>query len=294
MPVSFTCPHCGLHTNVADGYAGQSGPCVRCGNMITVPGGSGVVVPVPRAGGGMPILVIVVVVALAVVLSFGGILVALLLPAVQAAREAARRSQCTNNLKQIALAVHNYHDTYKCFPPAVITDQNGRPMRSWRVAILPYLECTPLYQRYNFNEPWDGPTNRALHNEAIATYRCPDDPSPVSTETNYVMIVGKGAFGGLPNEAVRIYDIRDGLSNTIMIVEVTGSGIHWMEPRDLSVEEIQRGINDGSGKWISSHHPGGANVALCDGSVRFLPQTVDREMLRRLIDPKDGMPVLMP
>jgi prepilin-type processing-associated H-X9-DG protein len=242
----------------------------------------------------MPILIIVVVAALVGILFFGGILVALLLPAVQAAREAARRSQCTNNLKQIALAMHNYHDTYKCFPPAVITDQNGRPMRSWRVAILPFLEQAALYEAYKSDEPWDGPNNRALGNIAIPTYRCPSDPSPVPTETNYVMIVGKGAFGGLPNEAIRVSDIRDGTSNTIMIVEVTGSGIPWMEPRDLSVEEIQREINDGSGKWISSKHPGGVNVALCDGSVRFLAQTIDRNILRSLIDPNDGMRVNMP
>jgi prepilin-type processing-associated H-X9-DG protein len=279
---------------VADGYAGQSGPCARCGNIITVPGGTGVAVPLPRAGGGTPVLAVVLVVALVAVVFGGGILVALLLPAVQAAREAARRSQCTNNLKQIALAMHNYYDANKCLPPAVITDDKGRPMRSWRVAILPYLECSPLYKGYNFNEPWDGPNNRKLHNTVIQTYRCPSDPSPVKTETNYVMIVGEHTIGGLPNEAIRLSDVRDGASNTIMIVEVTGSGIHWMEPRDLSVEEIQRGINDGSGQWISSKHPGGFNAALCDGSVRFLSQTIDRELLRRLIDPSDGEGVSMP
>jgi prepilin-type processing-associated H-X9-DG protein len=275
-------------------YAGQSGPCAGCGKTITVPAGPGVAVPAPRGGGNTPVLAIVLVAVLVVMLSCGGILIALLLPAVQAAREAARRSQCSNNLKQIALAMHNYHDMHKCFPPAVITDADGRPMRSWRVAILPYVECTTLYQRYNLNEPWDGPNNRNLHNITVPTYRCPSDPSPVSTETNYVMIVGEHTVGGLPNEAIRLYDIRDGTSNTIMIVEVTGSGIHWMEPRDLSVEEIQRGINDGSGKWISSRHPGGANVAMCDGSVRFLSQTIDRETLRRLIDRNDRMPVSMP
>jgi prepilin-type processing-associated H-X9-DG protein len=294
MPISFTCPHCGLQTNVADEYAGKSGPCVRCGNTITVPGGSGVGVPLPPAGSGLPTLVIVLVVALVTMITFGGILVALFLPAVGAAREAARRSQCTNNLKQIALAMHNYHDAYKCFPPAVITDRNGRPMRSWRVALLPFLEQSALYKAYKSDEPWDGPNNRALGNIAIPTYRCPSDPSLVPTETNYVMIVGKGAFGGLPNEATRMSDIRDGASNTIMIVEVTGSGIPWMEPRDLSVEEIQHQINDGSGKWISSKHPGGVNVALCDGSVRFLAETIDRKILQSLIDPNDGTRVDVP
>ncbi len=295
MPISFTCPHCGRQTNVDDAYAGQSGPCAGCGKMITVPAAPGAAVPAPRGGGTTPVLAIVLIAVLVVMLSCGGILIALLLPAVQAAREAARRSQCTNNLKQIALAMHNYHDMYKCLPPAVITDASGRPMRSWRVAILPFLEQSPLYERYKFNEPWDGPNNRNLHNISVPTYRCPSDPGPAnSTETSYVMIVGEHTVGGLPNEVIHFSDIRDGLSNTIMIVEVTGSGIHWMEPRDLSVEEINRKINDGSGKWISSRHPGGANVALCDASVRFLAQTLDRETLRLLIDPNDGKAVNVP
>jgi prepilin-type processing-associated H-X9-DG protein len=79
-----------------------------------------------------------------------------------------------------------------------------------------------------------------------------------------------------------------------MIVEVTGSGIPWIEPRDLSVEEFQRGINDGSGKWISSKHPGGVNVLMCDASVRFVSQTIDRQTLRNLIDPSDGNRVNAP
>ena len=94
----------------------------------------------------------------------------------EAAREAARRSQCANNLKQIALAMHNYHDVFKSFPPAVITDKNGRPMHSWRVAILPFIEQAALYKNYKFDEPWDGPNNRNLDNIAIPVFRCPSDP----------------------------------------------------------------------------------------------------------------------
>jgi len=291
MPIPFTCPHCGLQTSVEEAYAGQSGPCAGCGKRITIPALPTMGPPPRQPGGGTSSLAVVLVVVFGAVLVCGGILAALLLPAVQAAREAARRSQCTNNLKQIALAMHNYHDVNKCFPPAVITDKDGRPMRSWRVAILPYLEQRPLYDAYNFNEPWDSPRNRVLGDAVPPVYRCPSDGKPASTETNYVMIVGKGTVGGLPNEAVRLSDITDGSSNTIMIVEVTGSGIHWMEPRDLSVDDIGRMINDGSGKWISSNHPSGVNVALCDGSVRFLSEQIDAQTLRSLILRNDGTPV---
>ena len=93
-------------------------------------------------------------------------MIALLLPAVQSAREAARRAQCSNNLKQIGLAFHNYHDSYGCLPPAYIPDGNGQPMHSWRVLILPFVEQSPLYDQYDFDEPWNGPNNSKLPRNA--------------------------------------------------------------------------------------------------------------------------------
>jgi len=289
MPIPFTCPHCGVQTRVAEQYAGQSGPCAGCGKTVTVP----IVAGGPRAaaqgtGVGVTILIVVVMgVVLVGLLVCGG--VALLLPARSVSREVLRRSQCSNNLKQIALALHNYHDTYKCLPPAVITDKDGRPMRSWRVAILPFMEQRPLYDQYDFNEPWDGPKNLALASVPMPrVYQCPSADNPSPTETNYVMIVGKGTIGGLPNEKVSFAAVTDGTSNTIAVVEVVGTGIHWMEPLDLSIDELSLMLNDGSGKGPSSHHPGGVNVALADGSVRLLPNGTDPETLRRLLLRNDG------
>ena len=291
MPIPFTCPHCGFQTNVAEQYAGLSGPCAGCGRTVTVPIVVGVPGPAAQgAGAGTTILIVVLVVAVVLGLfACGG--VALLLPAVQAAREAARRSQCNNNLKQIALALLNYESTYKCFPPAVITDKDGRPMRSWRVAILPFLEQRPLYDQYDFNQPWDSPRNRTLTNVRIPVYQCPSSPNPSSTETNYVMISGKGTIGGLPNEKVTMADVTDGTSNTILVVEVVGTGIPWMEPKDLTIDELSGRLNDGSGKCISSNHPGGATVALADGSVRFLSNALPPQVLRWLILRNDGQAV---
>jgi hypothetical protein len=88
--------------------------------------------------------------------------VSLLLPAVRSAREAARRAQCTNNLKQIGLAFHNYHESNGSLPPAAITDRNGKPLLSWRVAILPYLESSPLHSKFHLDEAWD-----SLHNLSL-------------------------------------------------------------------------------------------------------------------------------
>jgi prepilin-type processing-associated H-X9-DG protein len=248
--------------------------------------------PAPPAGSSSsPAIAIVLAVVVAAVLLCGLGLVALMLPAVGAAREAARRSQCTNNLKQIGLAMHNYHDVYGSLPPAVITDEDGQPMRSWRVAVLPFLESAPTYDQYDSNEPWDGPNNRALEDARTSVYVCPSDIPTGPFDTSYVMIVGKGTLGGAPNEAVRFQDVTDGLSNTILAIEVAESGIHWMEPRDMTVDEAVAYITD---PWASGGrhaHPGGVNVLLGDGSVSFLSESTDPQTLRLLLTRDDGQPI---
>jgi prepilin-type N-terminal cleavage/methylation domain-containing protein len=117
-------------------------------------------------------------VELLVVIAIIGILIALLLPAVQAAREAARRSQCSNNLKQIGLGSHNYHDTFGCFPPGAITDgacggQNNRI--NWAIALLPYMEQNAVYDLYDHSVYNSTPPNEALRQTLVATYLCPSD-----------------------------------------------------------------------------------------------------------------------
>ena len=295
MPIPFTCPHCGTQTSVDDQYAGQSGPCASCGQPITVPlPGSASPARSSSQSSSGPVIAIIIVAVLGGVLLFGGILVALLLPAVQSAREAARRAQCTNNLKQIALAMHNYHDTYMSLPPAVTADEDGRPMHSWRVAILPFIEHAPIYDMYDRDLPWDDPNNQVLASMPIPVYQCPSDPTvgtSASCEANYVMVVGKGTLGGEPNEAVRFRDIEDGTSNTILAIEVGGSGISWMEPRDVTVEEAIAFITNPSASQFMQFHPGGVNVAMADGSVRFISETIDPEQLRALLTRDDGQAV---
>ena len=292
MPITVTCPHCGHQTNVANQYAGQTGPCASCGRTITVPGSGTGPAPLPRSrsSSGPTIGIVLAVVAVAILVC-GGILAALLIPAIAAAREAARRSQCVNNLKQIGLALHNYHDTHKCLPAAVIIDEDGQPMRSWRIAVLPYTEKTTLYGQYDFSESWDGPNNRALHGARSPIYLCPSDSPTGPFDTSYVMIVGEGTVGGVPNEAVRFRDITDGMSKTILAIEVAASGINWLEPRDMTVEEAVAYITDPAAGGSRHAHPGGVNVLFADGSVRFLPQTIDPQTLRWLLTRNDGQAV---
>ncbi len=298
MPIPFTCPHCGNFTSVDDQHAGRSGPCGKCGNTITIPGPSA---PSPIGGYSRPrppkqtnSMLIVLVVVLGFGCLGGPILIALLLPAVQAAREAARRAQCTNNLKQIGLALHNYHDTYKCFPSAAIADENGTPRYSWRVAILPFIEQGALFDAYDCDVSWDDPRNAMVRAISIPNYRCPSDGLGAPNETNYVMITGEGTVGNLPNEFTKMADIRDGTSNTIAIVEIVDAGIEWSEPRDLTLGQLSMRLNDGSGNSPSSRHPGGLNVLLCDGSTTFIAENIDPGTLDLLFRRDDGTPVAIP
>jgi Protein of unknown function (DUF1559) len=198
-------------------------------------------------------------------------------------RHPARRMQCSNHLKQIGIALHNYHDVYGSFPPAYVADANGKPMHSWRVLVLPFAEHKPLYDLYDFNEPWDGPNNSKLHDQFPPYFCCPSShEKQPKGETNYVVVVGPRTMW--PGEkSNKMADLKDGTSNTLMVVEVHNSGIHWMEPRDLHVVQTPMTINPPRGAGISSLH---ANVALAlfaDGHTTALPNTIPADVLRALL-----------
>jgi len=220
-----------------------------------------------------------------------GVLVALLLPAVQAAREAARRTQSSNNLKQIALAMHNYHDTYKCFPAAYSTDAGGKPLLSWRVYLLPFLEQGPLFEQFHLDEPWDSPHNRQLIPQMPEVYRASGSKAPPG-KTNYLGIRGQAmAFiapkqnGGAP-QGSRFADFTDGTSNTIMVVEASDeAAVEWTRPADYEPDASQ------PLQGLGGLRPGGFQAALTDGSVQFISSQIDPEMLMRLFTKNDGKPV---
>jgi Protein of unknown function (DUF1559) len=215
------------------------------------------VTPIPRRGLRLTTL-------MALVLVVGG-LAGLLGRAVNQSREAARASQCFC-IKQIALALHNYHSIYNCFPPAYVADANGKPMHSWRVLILPFLEYSTLYQSYSMAEPWDGPNNRKLLDQRPSVYHCPSrDCGP--TLTSYAAIVGPGtAFPG--SKGTGLDEIRDGTAQTILIAEIANVDIPWTEPRDLDVRTMSWIINDHSKPAISSFHTRAPTLLFADGSVR--------------------------
>lgn len=292
MPIQFTCPHCGAQTIVADQYAGRTGPCAKCGKTINVPPlGGGPVYAMPAAkSSGLPVVVIVLVVVLGVAFVGGGILLGLLLPAIQRVRETARRAACSAQLREISLALQQYEAKNGKFPPAYVADKDGKPLYSWRVLLLPYLERDDLFQKFHRDEPWNSPHNRPISDTLMSVFRCPSCPGNDSLETNYVMVVGPDTISsGAKSVAAR--QIRDGVSNTIAIVEVAGSGIHWAEPRDLEAEKIDFTTGHRDGKGIGSWHPGGANAAFCDRSVRFLPDSLSPQEVKAMTTIAGGEPV---
>jgi hypothetical protein len=203
-------------------------------------------------------------------------------------REARRRSRCRNNLKQIALALQNYHDTYDTFPPAFLPDQDGKPMHSWRVLILPFLDEQTLYQQYSFQEPWDGPNNRQLLSPAPVIYRCPSDlRTGQSNWTSYVAVVGpRTAWPG--SKSSKLSEFTDGTSNTMLVVEDHSQKIPWMEPRDLALDEALEMLGSRTSRPVGSH-AGGRLAAFADGSVTFLPHGLTQDFVAGLLGIDDGM-----
>ena len=219
-------------------------------------------------------------VELLVVIAIIGVLVALLLPAVQSAREAARRMQCSNNLKQIGIAMHNFHDTFGVLPPGATTNGTspaarkfnipGGVQHGWGIFIYPFIEQKNLYDLYRFDRDWTAPENRVPREQYVNTFICPSSPIPKrktpasgttvdaaasdygvcngveATNLNGLGLIDSGTFASPQgvmrvNELQRFADITDGLSNTMWICEIAGRPVNYRTGR-----KRQNSINAGS------------------------------------------------
>jgi prepilin-type processing-associated H-X9-DG protein len=216
------------------------------------------------------------------------ILPALLLPAVQAAREAARRSECVNNFNRIGLAMHNYDSSKGSFPPPAMLDKEGKPLLSWRVAILPYVGEGALYQQFHLNEPWDSPHNQALIARMPKVYACPSDMTtadPSKGMTSYQVLVGPHTLFEGP-EGTKLGRVTDGTSNTLLVCE-SSTPVIWTKPDDIPFPAA------GAPTGLGSAHPGGFNASMADGSVRFIKLAVPPGAIRALAT-KDGGEAIPP
>ena len=218
------------------------------------------------------------------------ILILLLLPVLQTQPVSRGPSPCKKNLKQIGPALHNYHDTYKCFPPAFVLGPDGMPWHSWRALILPFLEDESFAKKYRFDEPWNGPNNSKLLAQRPEVFACRGHDGVVNVpkwQTNYVAVVGsETVWPGA--SSTQVSDIADGTSNTVLVIEVRDAGIPWLAPDDLSFSEASAPPTEHSGRHPSSVHTGGGHVLMGDGTVRFVNTNVSPDLWKGLLTRAGG------
>ncbi len=263
----------------------------------------------PRRGAGAFTLV-----ELLVVIAIIGVLIALLLPAVQAAREAARRISCANNLRQMGIAVHNYHAALGSFPPGCIEPafrKTGGRQFAWSALLLPFLEQQALYDKIDFSQPCYAEANAEAAATVLSVYICP------SSRRSSPLVAGWGAsdYGGLYGEAIppiptdgswtaangmMLYDraitiaeVRDGTSNTLMVSEDSqwGDG-QWINGLNIFDQKYPINYVPADPRlWenaMRSEHPSGVYGMFADGSVRFLHESMDLDILKAIITRAGG------
>jgi len=251
-------------------------------------------------------------VELLVVIAVIGLLIALLLPAVQAVREAARRLSCLNNLRQMGIGLHGFHDAYGRFPEGGVEfrklrDSDGELLYpqgrqlAWSAYLLPYIEFRSLAKRINFTKNFDSLENAQAAAEIVPVYLCPS----VSRQSH--LVDGRGAcdYGGingkqnsrdqngvmLYGQTVCIRDILDGTAHTLIVSEDAGSRYgQWINAENVFA--VGFCINDQRAPWfdneIRSEHPGGANGLFADGAVRFLREEINLNILAALCTRRGG------
>ncbi|HEX5269997.1 MAG TPA: DUF1559 domain-containing protein [Gemmataceae bacterium] len=206
------------------------------------------------------------------------------------AEDGARRISSVNNLKQMALAMHNVASAEGHLPAAAICDKDGKPLLSWRVAILPYIEQDALYKEFRLDEPWDSDHNKKLIDKMPNLYRVPPQDGKEApakeTKTHYRVFHGKGAaFEG--TTGVKFSDITDGTSNTILIVEAE-EAVVWTKPEELPFD-VKKDPPKVGLKGMDSF-----NAAAADGAVHTISKTIDKDTLKGLITRNGGEMVNFP
>ncbi len=216
----------------------------------------------------------------------GFFLLALLLPAIHIVVDGFGRAGCLRNIAHIGMALSQYEHSNGRLPPAVVTDKQGNAMHSWRTLVMPFILGNASYLAYNFGEPWNGPNNSKSAVPEAWIWRCPADPAIEGRPmTSYVAVTGPGT----------VWDDHGctGEYRSVAVVEVVNSNINWMEPKDLTLEEACRGVGDGSGLSISSHHlisggfffqdeVSGAYAVLSNGFPCFIPAGLPPDTFRGL------------
>jgi hypothetical protein len=199
---------------------------------------------------------------------------------------ASARARSSNNLKQIGLALHNYEAIHGVLPAGAIVDKKGKPLLSWRVAILPYIEQNNLYSKFKLDEPWDSETNLPLSKIVVKTYQLPYEEPKKGQEhyTHYRAFVGNGA-GFDMIQAFKLTQFTDGTSNTLFAVEAA-EGVPWAKPDELEFDP-QKEMK----KYLRFEKNNVSMILFADGSVRAVSKNLKEDILKLLIQKDDGKPI---
>lgn len=248
---------------------------------------------------------------LLVVIAIIGVLVGLLLPAIQAARESSRRTKCVNNLRQIGLGLHQYHNAHESLPVGCtewrIGSNTSQRQLAWSAFLLPYIEQSNLFEQLDLTQAFDNPINAQAAASELSIYLCPSAEPPVRTST---LDRGKSHYGGIygerisgvPNnppkgtmlidKAVRFSHITDGTSTTLLVAEDTQfADGEWINGRNIFDQAFPINAAPPFENDIRSDHPQGANGLAADGSVHFLSEDTTDEVLAAICTRAGNEPI---
>jgi hypothetical protein len=305
--MTVACPKCEAQTRVPSSAAISAGPSAGAGSAnpdaITTPdntvpgtrrdrddddrddarrdrGGPGLGTGAAVGMGVGMIILIVVGVSVCAVLGVVGILVALLVPAFSKVREAAARTQTLNNMRQIGVAIHSHHDTFKFMPSQKMRSMQGnQPVElSWRVSVLPFLDQQQMFLQFDQNAGWDQGNNKQFLTRRPNVYENVTRPDADKTLTTFQYFTGPNTLFPEPTRQPRMADVTDGTSNTFLFAEAK-DGVPWTKPADMVVTK------DGPLPLPENQFL----ACMVDGSVRMVQRRrTDDNVLRLLIDPTDG------
>lgn len=297
MPFLFTCPHCRTQTQVEDQYSGCSGECVTCGKPIDIPKfapkrlgqGNKSLSNASRPFGWIVAASVVLVLLGCLVFAifrFGGQTVARL-------SSNRTRTASVRNLEKIAEALNAYAAEYKTYPPPALKDASGKPLVSWRVLILPYLDEDDLYDQFDLKADWTSPENMQAAYQMPSVFRHPDSQQGFyTTQSDYYLVVGANTLFP-PSGPMSPEKIVDATTQTLLVVEGAPSvptGL-WTEPVDLDFAKMSGQINgsrkDDPGQLMDD----GAAMATVDGRGHFLSSETSVTVFNALVTPAGGEPL---